>query len=86
MATPRTQLIDHDQPLHYHLLLRCVCRSFLCGNDSRARKDYEHRKAWLEQRIFHLPQCFAVAIDAFAIMNNHFHLVVGYKKNKPHFH
>ncbi|MFT7305257.1 MAG: REP element-mobilizing transposase RayT [Candidatus Azotimanducaceae bacterium] len=26
--------------------------------------------------MFHLAQCFAVAIDAFAIMSNHFHLVV----------
>ena len=28
--------------------------------------------------MFHLAQCFSVAIDAFAIMSNHFHLVVYY--------
>ena len=76
MATPRSQLIDLEQPLHYHLVSRCVRRSWLCGKDSLSRKNYEHRKAWLEKRMFHLAQCFAVAIDAFAIMSNHFHLVV----------
>ncbi|MFT7042842.1 MAG: hypothetical protein ACJAW7_001600 [Candidatus Azotimanducaceae bacterium] len=34
------------------------------------------RRDWLAQRMWHLAQYFAVAIDAFAIMSNHFHLVV----------
>ncbi|MFT7219073.1 MAG: hypothetical protein ACI8Z1_000687 [Candidatus Azotimanducaceae bacterium] len=76
MATPRNQLIDLVHPLHYHLVSRCVRRSWLCGKDSQSKRNYEHRKAWLEKRMFHLAQCFAVAIDAFAIMSNHFHLVV----------
>jgi len=78
MATPRSQLIDLEQPLHYHLVSRCVRRSFLCGKDPHSSADYEHRKGWLEQRMFHLAQCFAVSIDAFAIMSNHFHIVVYY--------
>ncbi|MFT7218952.1 MAG: REP element-mobilizing transposase RayT [Candidatus Azotimanducaceae bacterium] len=78
MATPRSQLIDLEQPLHYHLVSRCVRRSFLCGKDPYSKADYEHRKGWLEQRMFHLAQCFAVSIDAFAIMSNHFHIVVYY--------
>ncbi|MFT6438075.1 MAG: REP element-mobilizing transposase RayT, partial [Candidatus Azotimanducaceae bacterium] len=76
MATPRHQLIDPDYPMHYHIVSRCVRRSWLCGIDRLTRKDYEHRKHWLEQRMWHLAQYFAVAIDAFAIMSNHFHLVV----------
>jgi REP element-mobilizing transposase RayT len=78
MATPRSQLIDLEHPLHYHLVSRCVRRGLLCGKDPHSRKDYEHRKTWLKERMFHLAQCFAVAIDAFAIMSNHFHLVVYY--------
>lgn len=76
MATPRSQLVDHDYPMHYHLISRCVRRSWLCGVDRPARKDYEHRKVWLETRIHHLAKYFAVAVDAYAIMSNHFHLVV----------
>ena len=76
MATPGHQLIDPDYPMHYHIVLRCVRRSWLCGIDLLARKNYEHRKAWLKQRMFYLAQHFAVAIDAFAIMSKHFHLDV----------
>ena len=78
MATPRSQLIDPEFPMHYHLVSRCVRRSWLCGYDRHTGKDYEHRKDWLEQRVHHLAQYFAVAIDAYAIMSNHFHLVVYY--------
>jgi REP element-mobilizing transposase RayT len=76
MATPRSQLVDPEYPMHYHLVSRCVRRSWLCGVDRQSRKDFEHRKDWLEERIHHLAQYFAVAIDAYAIMSNHFHLVV----------
>ena len=75
MSTPRSQLVDNEQPLHYHLVSRCVRRSWLCGVDPQTGKDYGHRKNWLVQRMYHLAKCFAVAIDAYAIMSNHFHLV-----------
>jgi REP element-mobilizing transposase RayT len=76
MATPRSQLIDSEYPMHYHLVSRCVRKSWLCGLDPKSRKNYEHRKTWLRNRLLHLARCFAVAIDAYAIMSNHFHLVV----------
>ncbi len=78
MATPRAQLVDHEIPLHYHLVSRCVRRSWLCGRDRKTGKNYNHRKTWLKDRLFHLAKYFAVAIDAYAIMDNHFHLVVYY--------
>ena len=53
-------------------------RSWLCGYDKTSRKKYDHRKRWLEERLFHLAKYFAVEINAFAIMSNHFHLVVYY--------
>ncbi|MFT7220127.1 MAG: hypothetical protein ACI8Z1_001744 [Candidatus Azotimanducaceae bacterium] len=76
MAIPRSQLIDLEQPPHYHLISKCVRRSWLCGKDPHSRKDCEHRKTRLEERIFQLAQCFAAATDAFAIISNHFHLAV----------
>jgi hypothetical protein len=78
MATPRSQLVDQQIALHYHLVSRCVRRSWLCGRDPHTRKNYNHRKTWLESRLFHLGQYFAIEVDAFAIMSNHFHLVVFY--------
>jgi len=84
MATPRSQLVDPEVPLHYHLISRCVRRSYLCGRDARTGKDYNHRKQWLTQRMFKLARCFAVEIDGYAIMDNHFHLVVYYDPQACH--
>ncbi|MFT7219200.1 MAG: REP element-mobilizing transposase RayT [Candidatus Azotimanducaceae bacterium] len=76
MATPRRLLIDPERPMYYHLVSRCVRSSWLCGFDQHSRRDYEHRKTWIQERLFRLARYFAVAIDAYAIMSNHFHLVV----------
>jgi REP element-mobilizing transposase RayT len=76
MATPRSRLIDDKLSLHYHLISRCVRRSWLCGRNSG--KNYDHRKQWLKSRMFHLAKYFAVDVDAYTIMSNHFHLVVFY--------
>jgi REP element-mobilizing transposase RayT len=84
MATPRSQLIDPEYPMHYHLVSRCVRRSWLCGFDRPTNKDYEHRKHWLVKRLFHLAQYFAIAVDAFAVMSNHFHLVVYFDPMESH--
>ncbi len=78
MAIPRAQLVDPVNAIHYHLVSRCVRKSWLCGYDKSSRRNYEHRKDWLIERLHHLARYFAVAIDAYAIMSNHFHLVVYY--------
>jgi putative transposase len=78
MATPRSKLVDPSTPLHYHVVSRCVRRVWLCGKDPQSGKDYSHRKKWLVDRMFHLAKYFAVEVDAFAIMSNHFHLVFYY--------
>ena len=81
MTTPRALLVDPDHALHYHIVSRCVRQSWLCGWDKRQRKDYSHRKLALERRLFRLTRCFAVELHGFAIMSNHFHLVLRYDPN-----
>jgi hypothetical protein len=44
--------------------------------DQYTGRSFEHRKAWVETRIHLVGECFAVAIDAYAVMSNHLHLVV----------
>ena len=78
VATPRNQLVDAEQALFYHIVSRCVRRAWLCGFDRESRKDYSHRKNWMIERLTRLGQSFAVDIYAYAIMSNHFHLVVYY--------
>ena len=78
MVTPRSKLVDSTVPLFYHLVSRCVRRSWLCGEDRQSGQDFSHRKGWLVDRMTHLARCFAVEIAAWAIMDNHFHLIVYY--------
>ena len=76
MAIPRKQLVDKDKPGFYHCTNRCVRRAYLCGTDEYSGKNYDHRKTWFERRMFELCNIFAIDIFAFAIMDNHYHLVL----------
>ncbi|MDE0451129.1 MAG: transposase [Gammaproteobacteria bacterium] len=74
-------LVDDQHPCDYHLASRCVRGAWLCGRDKRSGKDYSHRRRWLTERLLMLARCFAVEIYAYAIMSNHFHIVVHYDPN-----
>jgi hypothetical protein len=76
MPRPRSQIAPPDTAGAYHCVQRCVRRAFLCGVDRYSGQSFEHRKGWIESRIRLVGECFAVAIDAYAIMSNHLHLVL----------
>lgn len=78
MATPRSKLIDSQQAMHYHLISRCVRGAWLTGKDPLTGIDYSHRKNWIEERMRHLAQYFALELDAWAIMSTHLHIVSFY--------
>jgi hypothetical protein len=73
-------VIDEDRVGTYHCINRCVRRAYLCGNDSVSGKSYEHRRAWLQNRLEELAGLFAIDVLAFAVMSNHIHVVV---RNRP---
>jgi REP element-mobilizing transposase RayT len=48
----------------------------LCGVDAYSGQNYEHRRAWVEERLLYLCSVFAIDICAYAVMSNHVHLVL----------
>ncbi len=70
--------MDAKQPRFYHIGARCVRRAWLLGKDPLTKRDHEHRKTVFLNRLKHLSRFFSVSVMGYAIMSNHFHLVVAY--------
>ena len=82
MTRPRSQLICVSATSYYHCICRCVRQAFLCGEDELTGKDYSHRKGWVLERLALLAEVFTIEICAYAVMANHYHLVIRINQNK----
>jgi REP element-mobilizing transposase RayT len=76
MTQARSTLVSASDTPYYHCISRCVRRAFLCGYDSHSHTDYEHRRQWLEDKLNKTANVFAVNLCAYAVMSNHYHVVV----------
>jgi REP element-mobilizing transposase RayT len=75
MTYARSHLIDPEGGV-YHVCSRCVRRAFLCGADKKLGYDFDHRRVWIEERILELSQIFSIDILGYAVMSNHYHIVL----------
>jgi len=82
MTQPRKNIVSISDTPYYHCIGRCVRRAFLCGIDDFSGQSYEHRRQWIVDRINHLAATFAIDICAYAVMSNHYHLVLRLSPDK----
>ena len=75
MPQPRYAQIDVEATPYYHVISRCVRRAFLCGYDRLTDRSFDHRKAWVVEKLAKLSEIFAIRACAYAVLSNHFHLV-----------
>ena len=76
MTRPRSTLVSVQDTPYYHCISRCVRRAFLCGEDFYSGQSYEHRKEWVTDRLRILADMFCIEVCAYAVMSNHYHLVL----------
>ncbi|MCB1586782.1 MAG: hypothetical protein KDI52_10900, partial [Xanthomonadales bacterium] len=82
MTLARNQQICVEETPYYHVVSRCVRRAFLCGQDKYSGRSYEHRRGMIVERIKYLSSVFNIDILAYAIMSNHYHIVLKVNSTK----
>jgi hypothetical protein len=76
MRQCRAEVLDPNEINIAHICSRTVRRCFLFGDDPVSGNNFDHRKVWIEDHLQHFAACFGIDLLGFAILSNHFHLIL----------
>jgi REP element-mobilizing transposase RayT len=76
MTLPRSALVSVQSTPYYHCVGLCMRRTLLCGIDDYSGRSFEHRRGWIVERLALLSSVFAMDVAAYAVMSNHYHVVL----------
>jgi hypothetical protein len=76
MPFTQSKLLEMGAPGHYHLVSRWARRTSGAGRRCGEAFDHAGRSYWIENRLFPLIKCFAMDLNGYAVMGDHFHLVL----------
>jgi len=48
------------------------------------RTSFEHRRGWIDQHLLEFADIFVIDIDAYAVMSNHYHVVLYIYRDAAH--
>jgi len=74
----RAPLITIVSPTAYpkHFVGQALRRVFSCEKDSTISRSFEHRRQWIEDRLYELAGIFSIDLCGYAVMSNHYHVVL----------
>ncbi len=72
---PRALVLSKGES-NYHCISRCVRRAYLCGEDLVSGKSYNHRKAWIYERLVYISKVFTIDVLGYALMSTHSHTML----------
>lgn len=78
MTYPRSHLVDTSGGV-YHVCSRCVRGAMLFGTNPGSGYNFDHRRQWIEDRLIDLANIFSIDIFGYAVMSNHYHIVLELK-------
>lgn len=72
----RAEIFQPTEVATVHLIARVVRRCFLFGEDPVTKKNFDHRKIWIEDQLKLQASQFGIDIISFSVMSNHFHQIL----------
>jgi len=82
MAVKRSTQLDLTLTTKFHCCTRAVRAAFILDDNVEHDPNKIDRRQWIEDRILFLTTVFAIDVCAYAVMSNHYHVILDVHKSQ----